>query len=528
MLVLGMTMVIYQSVGFELSVMPGDLGDGRFNNYLLEHGYLCLIKGNMPYWNAPFFFPEKHVISYSDNLFGALPIYVFLRFLADRETAFQLWYLILVGLNFVGAYYALKKLKVSIYAASVGAFIYAFSLILLMQTDHIQLLPRFVAPLAIVRFYLWLQGNNNKHFYISIFLLTYQFYCAIYLGYFLVYILIAMYVVHLIKERKIDVMLQLFNSKKDFIRTSIFVCIILSLLGILFYPYYLRSIDENGYPSMLVIERSTLHLWNYFFTSDRSVFWGWSNYFVEKNFVQAKFLRRENYIFIGMLPYIFLTVAFFMFRKDVVIRFFLTILFVIFILTFSLFDFSIYPYIVYIIPGARAIRVLSRYIVIAVFIWSIISAFFLDRILSDSNKYTTLFMFVLPVLLVMDNIHVSGNDGVLKSTCQQRCTSVVAKYKKAKYINPSAKAFDFCFNTDSIKDNRKRIRTAIYGQMDAMMASQLIGVPCVNGYSAKPPPDYLDCFISPSENKLRAWLYSNRVRTTVKEKYSVQDILIFY
>ena len=29
-------------VGFELSHFPGDLGDGRFNNYMLEHSYLFL------------------------------------------------------------------------------------------------------------------------------------------------------------------------------------------------------------------------------------------------------------------------------------------------------------------------------------------------------------------------------------------------------------------------------------------------------------------------------------------------------
>ena len=227
-----------------------------------------------------------------------------------------------------------------------------------------------------------------------------------------------------------------------------------------------------------------------------------------------------------MLPYIFSIAAFFMFRKDAVVRFFLITLCTVFILTLSIGNFSVYSYIVYLLPGAMAIRVVSRYIVIAIFLWSILSALFLDRILSRSNTYTLFLMLIIPLLLVMDNIHTPDKGALLKSTCQERNGLLVEKYKTNRHTNPSAKAFIYCFRTDSIRDNRKKIRTAIYNQMDAMMASQVIGLPCVNGYSAKPPPEYLDCFLSPSESTLRSWLHSKRVRTTVKEKYSMKDILI--
>lgn len=520
-----MAMVIYQSVGFDLSVMPGNLGDGRFNNYILEHGYKYLTTANMPYWDAPFFFPEKNVIAYSDNLFGALPIYVVCRFWTDRETAYQLWYIILIGLNFVGAYYALKKLNVSAYAASVGAFIYAFSLIILMQTMHIQMLPRFAVPFAIVSFYLWLRGNN-VYFYISVFLLAYQFYCGIYLGYFLTYVLLAMFVVYLITERRVDAVLSLFKTKRDVIATIGFAGVILCLLGILFYPYYVRSLDTHAYAPIFEVIHSQPHWWNYFFTSDRSISWGWSNPLVIHYFVEAKFIRRENFIFIGMLPYAFSIAAFFLYRKDTAVRFFLITICIVVILTLSLFDFGIYRYMASLIPGALSIRVVTRYIVVAVFLWSILSALFLDKMLFHLNTYKVIFMLLLPILLVLDNIHVPAPDAVLKSTCQEHTRLMVEKYEKAKHNNPSAKAWMYYFNTDTIKDNRARLKIAIYTQMDVMMASQVIGMPCVNGYSAKPPPDYRDFFMSPSEGKLKGWLRSDRVRTTVEEKYSVKDILI--
>lgn len=526
MFTLGMLMVINQSVGFDLAVMPGELVDGRFNNYILEHGYQYFTNKGMPYWNAPFFFPEKDVISYSDNLFGALPIYVFCRMVVDRETAFQLWYLILIAFNFIGAYYAIRKLKVSVYASSVGAFIYAFSLLLMIQTAHIQLLPRFVAPFAIVSFYLWLQGNGNKYFYISVFLLVYQFYCGIYIGYFLMYVLIAMVCIYLVRERNVTVIFQLFNSKANFLRTSAFLFLVISLFAGLFYHYYLRSIDGDGYPSMDVLKGFTPRLWSYIFSVDRSIMWGWLDSVVKKGFNPPGFSSGESHLFIGIIPLVLVVASFIMYRKDSGIRFFLITLIVIFILTLTVFGFSLYPYVASLIPGARAIRVVARYLVIAVFLYSVVSAFFLDRFLSNSNKYTILVIIVLPILLVMDNIQFAKEHGPQKRNFQKRSKLIVEKYNKQKNKNPDAKAFAYVFNLDSVPNEDLKKRMTAQMHVDAMMASQLIGLPCVNGYSAKAPPDYMDYFLKPNEKQISAWLNSTRIKSTVKKEYDLDDILI--
>lgn len=526
LLVVGMLMIINQSVGFDLSSMPGNLADGRFNNYLLEHGYQYFMKDGFPYWNAPFFFPEKDVISYSDNLFGALPIYIICRFWNDRETSYQLWYLILISLNFVGAYYAFRKLNASVYTSSIGAFIYAFSSIISIQTAHIQLLARFTAPFAIVSLYLWLQGRENKYVYISIFLLVYQFYCSIYLGYFLVFVLIAMVGVHLVRERKLDVFLQLFKSRKERIQTGIYLFIALCLLCILFYPYFLRSIDGDGYPHMDVLRFYVPRLWMHFLASDNSFAWGWSNVFVTNTLIPKDSSTGEGFIFLGFLPWFFFIASLIMYRKDERIRFFLITAGVIFIVVLSVFDFSLYSYLVYIIPGARAVRVILRFVVIAIFLWSIITVLFLENFFKHGNVYTTIFIFLLPVLLVLDNTFKNPLSLVSKENSQMRAMEVVEMYKNEIYKNPHAKAFTIHFNTDSIKDRTNRFRTAIHNHMDAMMASQIIDLPCVNGYSAKVPNEYEGYFMSPNEQSLKAWLHSERIKTTVKDKYNVSDILI--
>lgn len=523
---LGMSMIIYQFIGFDFAVMPGDMGDSRFTNYLLEHAYQYLTNSVGEYWSAPFFFPEKNAISYADNLFGIVPFYVLCRQWADRETSFQLLYLIVIALNYWGAYYAARKLNVSVYASSVGAFIYAFSLIIVFQINHITLLPRFAAPFAIVSFYLWLQSSRNKYFYISMLLFVYQFYCAVYLGYFLLYALLIVLGIHLIKERKITVILELFKSKKDIVYTSICGCVVLGLLVVLFYPYYLRSMDGAGYPPMIMLKYTTPRLWSYLLVFDNSVVWGWTNPYVLKLFSVEGLLKIGKQLFIGIVPHVLVAVAFFKYRSDARIKFFLIALLVYFIFTLSVFDFNIYMYIVQVIPGAKAIRMVSRYIVIAIFFWSIISALSLDHILDFFGKWKIVLMVVLPVFMVADNIYIPADRSVVKKDFQKRSALIVEKYESQKYKNPTAKVFSVHFNTDSIPEMNKKMNAAILYHIDVMMASQVIGLPCVNGCSAKGPPDYDNYFLNPNEKNLNAWLHSNRVKSTVNKEYNVSDVLI--
>src|SRR5665213_3238316 len=98
-------------IGYDLSNIPGDLGDARFNMYILEHGYQFITHQVTNYWGAPFMYPFKEAIGYSDNLLGTMPIYSIFRFISfDRETSFQLWIITICILNFSTAFYVMNKL----------------------------------------------------------------------------------------------------------------------------------------------------------------------------------------------------------------------------------------------------------------------------------------------------------------------------------------------------------------------------------------------------------------------------------
>ena len=68
MLCAGLYLVPLSIYGPDFSKVPGDLGDARFNNYILEHDYKYFTGKVDHYWDAPFMYPYKNVIAFSDNL----------------------------------------------------------------------------------------------------------------------------------------------------------------------------------------------------------------------------------------------------------------------------------------------------------------------------------------------------------------------------------------------------------------------------------------------------------------------------
>ena len=136
--------------GFALT--PGDLGDARFNNYVLEHSYRWL-RGDPAHaslWNMPIFFPAPRALLYSDTLLGAAPIFWLFRVLgAAPDTAFQLWMLAVSVLTFAACWLLLRDgLRVGPVAAAGGAMLFAFASMRMSQVGHQQLLAHFYPPIA--------------------------------------------------------------------------------------------------------------------------------------------------------------------------------------------------------------------------------------------------------------------------------------------------------------------------------------------------------------------------------------------
>jgi len=75
-----MVLIIYP-MGKNLLFIPGDLGDARFNNYILEHFYQWITQKVPSYWSPQFFYPYPLTLAFSDNLLGSAPFYAMIRIL---------------------------------------------------------------------------------------------------------------------------------------------------------------------------------------------------------------------------------------------------------------------------------------------------------------------------------------------------------------------------------------------------------------------------------------------------------------
>ncbi len=173
-----------------LQAIPGDLVDARFNSVILEHLYLWVLGQEPSLWSPRYFYPFEGVLAFSDNHFGSGGVYVLYRWLGlSREQAFQGWLIAGSVLNFWATYYALRKLGFSIVSAGAGAFVYAFGLPSLAKEGHAQLTYRLAVPLAFSSFYRALTEKNLAALALATFWCAFQFFCSIYLGIFLLYLL---------------------------------------------------------------------------------------------------------------------------------------------------------------------------------------------------------------------------------------------------------------------------------------------------------------------------------------------------
>src|SRR6516225_1237541 len=134
---------------FKVDQIPGGFDDARFNMYVLEHGYRWLMRLDKSFWSAPFFYPAKNVITYSDNHLGSFLFYSVFRLLgADRETAFQLWAITLFTLNYFVTWLVLRRQGFHPVGAISAAYLFTFPFVMGIRIAHMQLAPRFMVPVA--------------------------------------------------------------------------------------------------------------------------------------------------------------------------------------------------------------------------------------------------------------------------------------------------------------------------------------------------------------------------------------------
>jgi hypothetical protein len=370
--------------------IPGDLGDARFITYILEHSFRRMTGQDASFWNAGFFYPFPLTIAFGDNFLGNSFLYAIFRWVGvAREDAFRLWYLTGFVINFAAAAYTLVRLGYTRFAAALGAFVFSFGLPVTAQEGHAQLIYRFGVPLAILALENFRSQPQLRQIALIVFWTTWQFYCSIYIGYFLTLLLGAVILGHAIWRAGAP--LRGSPSLTPGIRKTwteaparaqlafVFTLMVLAALMMLIWLPYVKASQMYGFQRQWSEIADMLPRPASYLLASNSRLWPSSGPWFSR-----LPMRHEHAMFIGAMPLLTIAIAVILrlanlTKLDELFAPISVAILLLFVLTLWIAGNSTYRVLTW-LPGANAIRAVTRIITVLLFPCGILFASSLDAI----------------------------------------------------------------------------------------------------------------------------------------------------
>lgn len=521
-LTLGIYFITLNVLGVSLTHFPGDLGDGRLNVYFLEHAYKLFSGELASYWDAPFMYPEKNVLAYSDNLLGSAPIYGLFRWLGyDTFSSYQLWFISLSVLNYAACYLLLKYLFNNSYAAVIGALVFAFSMALQSQMTHVQMFPRFPIPLAFLFLLKFEKQLAAKYLFWALLMVVYQIYCGIYLGFMLVVPFGIMLVIIYLRNQSLA------HSKIRKLKWSLQIVGSLVINALILLPLMLPYMERSKSPSInhyrdeIVDKIPTIK--SHFFSQKGSVLWDFmSNMHVGSN------AWWDHQIFAGALAtlclIVFIGIMLWKWKtkrlqqnEKMLFSLALTAL-VTFFFYLRINAYSSYI-LLYFLPGFTSMRAISRIINIELLFFAIATAWVMAVIIKQNSwKYFSIFILACSVFL-LDNYFKEG-----KSYRTEKKIAYERTEKLIELMRSIPQNAIVSFEPEEKKEK------SIYYQIDAMLASQANNLTCINAYTGNTPGYYTPFWYNLNDSTRNHWLshYTNYSDTlyVIKSVDEIEKIIL--
>lgn len=463
--------------------VPGNVGDPRFVNYLLEHTYRWVLQEplHQNLWNPPVYFPKSNIFAHSDLFLGAGPFYWGFRAMSlTPETSFQICFLIAATLNFWSMYlFLLKRLRYSSFASAAGAFLFAFGSSRLLHVGHFQLALHFFTIFSIYAIHvLWTDVDQNprlspwkRSFWTAVCCLSAvaQLVSSFYYGWFLaVGIFVSAGWAMIFPKARWKMWCLLRDN-------FWWWCLWGGVSVVMLTPvaqHYLQCAREIGYQPHHQICNGipTPALW---WSQGFECWFSGTNTLVSMGILEKNFWPQgEHAKGLGLFVTIAIIVGFSRLRHAPGFRIFLyTGLTFFIVMTRWHPDFSIWEHVYPYVPAGGAIRALGRIGLAALIPFSIGFANYVET----RQRWWVALVMVLICVVEQGRTH----DGYSKTENQRQIRWL------AKQISPDCKAFYYA--------PRLKERPELYllqFQIDAMWASMETGVPTINGYTGKDPPNW--------------------------------------
>jgi hypothetical protein len=199
----GMFFVQGPSFVYHLSDRVADAGDSLINCWILAWNAHALVAPGMNVWDAPFYYPVKNTFTFSETMFGNLWLTLPVQFLTGNPTlAFNALVLGSFVLGMYCTFLLVGSLTGNFVAGVVAGIVFSFSPYRWADIPHAQLLPFFWAPLGLLLAHRFLETNGKRHLPGLFAVLVVQYYTSIYLGTILVITTVTFAVVHVLAERR--------------------------------------------------------------------------------------------------------------------------------------------------------------------------------------------------------------------------------------------------------------------------------------------------------------------------------------
>jgi hypothetical protein len=479
--------------GFTLS--PGDPGDARLVNYLLENtwGYLGRNPAHKHFWAPGFFYPSANTLAYSELMWSFGPFYWPWRLVGlPPDDAAQAWLLTILITNYIAAFVFLRLgPRVGPVGATFGAYPIAYGVSRLHHINHPQLLPwvyvlgcclaawRYFATLAEER-----EGSNvwqRRAWLTGYFLcLIAQCYGSFNVGFFVGLVTLIGVTWSLILTRSRVVVIKALRKDWGFL---IWVAM---GAGLLLWPlawHYSetrRLFGPRPWEMVRTLLPTPLAWLRVSFLS---------HWYTKIYSIHALGMFRDVRVQagIGLFTTCAISAGLLLARRRLSVQLMLLTSVTAMLLATCFYDrWSLWYFVYTYIPAADAVRAVYR---IGMFL--VIPAGIGLALLMDSVRKPMVFMAVLLVAV---------------ACCAEQLTDILTydKYRQRDHVQAVASRVDtgktaFVLSTGNAsalgpEGDKWAYFFTICSHLDAMMASSLAGVPTINGYSGNCRPDWYELF----------------------------------
>jgi hypothetical protein len=514
----------------------GDRGDARGFVYFCEHWYQSIL-GKASLLSPGIFYPVKGTLAYSDLLVGFAVPYSFFRVLGfNIFTSVEFTIIVVTFLGYCTAFLLLyRALGFGLIPSCAGAMFFAFNSPKFNQLTHLQLQYVFLLPLIFLFVIIFAKQSETIDHRKAAWLLSLAAFCldlqlatTFYFAWFLVLWTIPFLLLALAFRRSRRF---IFHILKKF-RTALIVSAVVFLLG--FIP-------------ILLVYLPTLRIapwYLYGFVSDMIPNWRAFLAMGDGNYIWGLFHEQlvphprppawgELMVGIGSIPslaFLALAIASVGFIKSgrgetedvphprevgllfLGLAILATVIFL--VLGFKFHDHSLWQYVYLYVPGAKAIRAVSRYMIFLTLPMSVAFAYALHRALQFTSKQQDARRkrVLSGVVLLITALGVFEQFGYAKLNGIGFSVSVERSFLKAM----AAKVSSDCTAFYVAPGPHANHWTAEY-HYDAMLISSLSGVKTLNASSSQFPRDWNFYFIkNPDyEANVKQWIDSQKISGNV-------------